>query len=250
MNNRASLCQFLDALLKPENFNDYCPNGLQIEGKESIRKVITGVTASLRFIEEAINANADVLLVHHGFFWKGENACLTGIKKKRIELILKHDLNLIAYHLPLDFHPEVGNNIQLAKIMGWTIDENSLQVCPWGLVGSTMSPLKPAEMSELITSKLGRTPLHIGPNAGLIERIAWCTGGAQNYFEQAIDLGVDAFITGEISEKHVHIARETGVHFFSAGHHATERYGVQAVGHFLQQTFNIEHQFIDVDSPV
>jgi dinuclear metal center YbgI/SA1388 family protein len=250
MTDRNTLCQYLNQLLSPEKFTDYCPNGLQIEGKNTISKVITGVTASLALIDAAIKAQADALIVHHGFFWKGETAHIDGIKKTRIAKILQHDLNLIAYHLPLDYHPEIGNNTQLAKKMNWVIDREQSQKCAWGLIGHTATPITAIQLANQLQQKLNHPPLCIGDQNQIIHRIAWCTGGAQGYFEEAIKMGVDAFITGEISEKHVHIARETGVQFIAAGHHATEKFGIEALGNQLAQTFAIECTFIDIESPV
>jgi len=250
MIDRNTLCQYLNQLLAPEKFTDYCPNGLQIEGKNTIHKIITGVTASLALIDAAIHEKADALIVHHGFFWKGETGHIDGIKKIRIAKILQKDINMLAYHLPLDYHPEIGNNTQLAKKMDWVIDIEQSQKCAWGLIGHTATPTTATQLAEQLQKKLKHTPLCIGNQNQIIHRIAWCTGGAQGYFEQAIQMGVDAFITGEISEKHVHIARETGVQFIAAGHHATEKFGIEALGEKLSQTFPIECKFIDIESPV
>lgn len=249
---RHGLVQHLDQLLASSTVRDYCPNGLQVEGSSDIRHIVTGVTASQALIEEAINLGADTLLVHHGYFWKGENERVTGIKRERLKSLLTHDINLIAYHLPLDVHPELGNNHQLAERLGLTLDGPLDPANPQspGSYGRLASPMTAAEFSAHINAVLDRSPLHIGEEEDVIETIAWCTGAAQSYLQQAIDLSVDAFLTGEISEPTVHLARETGTHFYSAGHHATERYGVLALGKHLEAEFGVRVDFVDVDNPV
>ncbi|MDP1930008.1 MAG: Nif3-like dinuclear metal center hexameric protein [Gammaproteobacteria bacterium] len=242
----------LKTLLRPEQFNDYCPNGLQVEGRSSVRRIVSGVTASQALIDRAIAAEADLILVHHGYFWRGEDAAVTGIKKSRIHSLLTHDISLLAYHLPLDAHAELGNNAQLGKLLGFstTGDIGKQNNHSIGLTGEVAEPCSGVQLAMLLESKLGRAPLHIAASDREIGTVAWCTGGAQNYIELAVKAGVDAYITGEISEQTVHIARETGIHFFAAGHHATERYGVQAVAAHLATRFGLEHQFIDIDNPV
>ena len=242
----------LKEVLRPEQFKDYCPNGLQVEGRKEISKLVTGVTACQELITAAVEAGADALLVHHGYFWRGEDQSISGIKKARIEALLKHDVSLFAYHLPLDVHREFGNNVQLAKILGIEIDGElgKQNNHPIGLVGTISEDTDFESLKALIAEKLDRQPLAIEGNSKPIRSIAWCTGAAQNYIELAVAAGVDAYITGEVSEPTVHIARESGIHFFSAGHHATERYGVQAIGGHLASKFGIEHQFIDIDNPV
>ncbi|MFT7471415.1 MAG: dinuclear metal center YbgI/SA1388 family protein [Kiritimatiellia bacterium] len=242
----------LKQVLRPEQFKDYCPNGLQVEGRKEISKLVTGVTACQELITAAVEAGADALLVHHGYFWRGEDQSISGIKKTRIEALLKHDLSLFAYHLPLDVHREFGNNVQLAKVLGIEIDGElgKQNNHPIGLVGTTSEDTNFESLKALIADKLDRQPLAIEGNSRPIRSIAWCTGAAQNYIELAVAAGVDAYITGEVSEPTVHIARESGIHFFSAGHHATERYGVQAIGGHLASKFGIDHQFIDIDNPV
>lgn len=242
----------LTQVLKPELFNDYCPNGLQVEGRSQVEKIVSGVTACQALIEAAAEQQADLILVHHGYFWRGEDQAITGIKKSRIETLLKNEISLMAYHLPLDAHAELGNNVQLAKVLdleieGELVKQNNLAL---GLTGRVREPLGFVEFQQVLTEKLGRQPLGIEGRSDKIETVAWCTGAAQNYIELAIELGVDAYITGEVSESTVHIARETGLHFFSAGHHATERYGVQALGSYLANRFGLQHQFIDIDNPV
>ena len=252
MIDRATLVEYCNTLLDSAAFQDYCPNGLQVEGREQIRVLVTGVTASQAMVDAAVAAGADMLLVHHGYFWKGESAPITGIKQRRLKALLGNDVNLLAYHLPLDVHAELGNNTQLARLMGWSVTaglepENPRSV---GLQGELPTPISGSEVAAHLASMLNREPLHIAGNDRPIKRIAWCTGAAQGYIDKAIALGVDAFVTGEISEPTVHAARENGIHFFSAGHHATERYGVKALGEHLAERFGIEHQFIDIDNPV
>jgi dinuclear metal center YbgI/SA1388 family protein len=238
---------------------DYCPNGLQIEGVSSIHKIVTGVTASLALIDQAIEQGAEALLVHHGFFWQKDPYEIIGYRKKRIERAIKADLNLFAYHLPLDAHSEVGNNVQLAKKLDlvfdkfWAIDPNFPTL---GWIGQTASEMSLNDLTKIIAIKLGREPLFISPdllsaklNAKKIIKIAICTGAAQKYISELPE-GIDAFITGEASESTTHLARELGVHFYAAGHHATERYGIQALGEHLATHFGLAHQFIDIDNPV
>ncbi|MCW8885770.1 MAG: Nif3-like dinuclear metal center hexameric protein [Motiliproteus sp.] len=250
--NLEVLLKHLDELLKPEQISDYCPNGLQLEGRPEIRKIVSGVTASQALVDAAIAANADALLVHHGYFWRGEDPCVKGIKKRRLAALIKADISLLAYHLPLDIHPTYGNNVQLAKRLGIEIEggleaDNPKSV---GLYGRLPEPMSATEFNDWITEVLGRTPLHIDGGDKQVQRIGWCTGAAQGYIDQAISLDLDAYISGEVSESTVHTARESGIHYFSAGHHATERYGVQALGEQVSQHFGIEHQFIDIDNPV
>lgn len=246
------LTDYCDELLDASRFSDYCPNGLHVEGRAEVRSIISGVTASQALIDAAIEKQADVLLVHHGFFWKGEDACITGMKQRRIKALLKAATSLVAYHLPLDAHPELGNNAQLAKRLGWV--EKGRFGCGYGPDLACFAELNPAvssnELIEQIEQQLGRKPLHIAGGTDSIRTIGWCTGAAQSFFEVAARRGLDAFISGEISEPTVHIAREYGIHYFSAGHHATERYGVQALGEHLAAQFDLQHEFIDIDNPV
>ncbi len=246
---RAILENYLADFLQVNDFRDYCPNGLQVEGRGEINRIVTGVTASAALIEAAVADGADALIVHHGYFWRGEDARITGMRRRRLGLLFQHNLNLFAYHLPLDAHSEVGNNATLARQLGLEIttrfgDQN---VATLGTVasGSTV-----ASFARTITEKLGRPPMVIGDAARPLRRIAWCTGGAQGMFEQAIALNVDAYLSGEISEQTVHLARESGVAYIAAGHHATERYGVQALGEHLAQRFGVQHRFIEIENPV
>ena len=250
---RNDLMQYLNTLLQPEKSKDYCPNGLQVEGRDCIKKIVTGVTASQALIDAAIAEQADAILVHHGYFWRGENECITGIKKNRIQSLLSHDINLIAYHLPLDNHTKFGNNVQLADVLGLTIESglSPSDASVPGLIGRLPRPMPARAFSAWLGECLQREPLHLGPDEEqMIETIAWCTGGAQGYLQYAIDAGVDAYLTGEVSEPSHHLALETGTHFFAAGHHATERYGARALGQHLAEKFDVDVRFIDIDNPV
>ncbi|MCB1670118.1 MAG: Nif3-like dinuclear metal center hexameric protein [Gammaproteobacteria bacterium] len=242
----------LRSLLRPEQFNDYCPNGLQVEGTEQIGKLVSGVTACQELIDRAVATGADMLLVHHGYFWKGEDPTITGIKRSRIQALLAGKLNLFAYHLPLDVHPELGNNAQLGRLLGLRVTGEfaAYQGRNVGLLGEFTEPMTVGALHNLVTDRLNRKPLIIGKESAKLRTAAWCTGAAQGYIGEAIDAGVDVFITGEVSEPTVHIARETGLCFVSAGHHATERYGVQAVGNYLADRFQLQHEFFDIDNPV
>ena len=248
------LNNYLNQLLKPEQFSDYCPNGLQVEGRAEIQHIVTGVTASYDLLEAALAVKADAILVHHGYFWRGESAAIVGLKKRRIQFLLQHDLSLIAYHLPLDAHAEFGNNVMLAKQLGltatgWAGQKNKNE-SNMLLLAELSQPLSLKEFAQTIAIKLNRTPQVIGDLTQVVQKVALCTGAAQGYIEQAVDAGVDVYISGEISEPTVHIARETGVSYIAAGHHATERYGVQALGAHLAEKFGLTHTFIDCDNPV
>lgn len=251
--NNLQLETLLNQTLSPQLVKDYCPNGLQIEGKESVKKIVTGVTASQALIEAAIEQKADAILVHHGYFWKGEPQSIIGMKGKRIRTLIQNDINLYAYHLPLDIHPQLGNNAQLAQLLGIQT-QGGLEGHPQSVAmyGSFKTPLSGQELSQKIGTLLNRKPLHISPDeqGKEIKTIGWCTGGGQDYLELAAQFGLDAFISGEISERTTYIARELGIHYFAAGHHATERYGVKALGEWLAQEHNFDVTFIDIDNPV
>lgn len=249
---RDELAHYLIELLRPNDVKDYCPNGLQLSGKSDVQTLVTGVTANEALIEAACSLNADALLVHHGFFWRGENPCITGYKYNRIKMLMQHDINLIAYHLPLDRHKEFGNNVQLAKVLN-IIPKGQIELGePMGLVwhGILSEPCSGIQLSDHIEKQLQRRPLHIEGKSKLINTIAWCTGAAQDYIQLAADYGCDAFLTGEVSERTVDIAKETGIHFYAAGHYATERYGVQALGNVLANHFDLTHHFIAIENPV
>lgn len=248
---RDQLVDYLQSYLTPADFADYCPNGLQVAGREEITQLVTGVTANQSFIDQAITAGADLCLVHHGFFWKGENPCIVGMKHRRLTALLCNDLNLVAYHLPLDAHPEVGNNAQLAKRLGFEIEgaiDDGMSPC-LTLAGHLQTPLSGDELAQHIGQSLGRQPLHIPGKSQKIERVAWCTGAAQDFMHAAVAADCDAYITGEVSERTVDIARESGIHFYAAGHYATEQFGVQALGEHLADRFGIQHTFIPVYNP-
>lgn len=246
------LVNYLQQLLSVDQFSDYAPNGLQVQGKPTIQRIVSGVSASEKLIDAAIEKKADAILVHHGYFWPNENPCITGIKHNRLKKLLQHDINLLAYHLPLDVHSEVGNNVQLAKVLHLQIEKTVSAFSTPNLffVGKLDKKMTAEEFSFFIEQKLQRKPLLIPGKAKNITSIAWCTGAAERAIDIAVELQVDAYLTGEIAENTVHIARETGIHFFSAGHHATERYGIQALGNHLQKQFSIKHEFIDIDNPV
>ena len=240
----------LDGLLQPAAFKDYGPNGLQVEGRAEIRRLVSGVTASRALIDAAIAARADAVLVHHGLFWRGQDGRVTGWMKQRLARLLAHDINLFAYHLPLDAHPELGNNAQLARVLGIALEdgvrfgEQSL-----GFVG-TRRPASAQALADHVQATLGRAVTLVAPEPQRpVARIGLCTGGAQGYFEAAIAAGVDAFITGEISEPQAHYAHECGVAYLACGHHATERYGAPAVGAWAAQALGLSHEFIDLPNP-
>ena len=246
---REELVEYLEGLLQPAKFRDYCPNGLQVEGRTEIVRVVAGVTASQSLLDAAVARGADAVLVHHGYFWKGEDGRVTGIRRQRLKTLLGHDINLLAYHLPLDAHPELGNNAQLASRLGWQPDGRfGEQDIAW--LGQAAAPTTAGRLAERIAIGLARQPLLIGDPQRPVRRLGWCTGGAQGYFEQAIALGVDAFISGEISEQTVHLARESGVAYLACGHHATERYGVAALAAHLATQCGLQCEFVDVDNPV
>lgn len=252
MITRTELLSYLDTILETERFQDYCPNGLQVEGKGHISTLITGVTASQALLDAATDLSADAILVHHGYFWRGETPCLTGIKQQRLKHLLVNDINLIAYHLPLDAHPDMGNNAQLAKRLNIEIQGNinGTGVPSIALYGQLDLAVSAVGFAENLSHKLNREPLLIQGHDRPIKSVGWCSGAAQNYIEQAAALGLDAFISGEISEQTVHLARELRINYFAAGHHATERYGVLALGEHLAEKFDLEHNFIDIDNPV
>ncbi|ALV05782.1 Nif3-like dinuclear metal center hexameric protein [Roseateles depolymerans] len=249
MAHRTELERLLTATLEPSRFKDYGPNGLQVEGRAQIGHLVCGVTASLALIDAAIEARADAVLVHHGLFWRGQDGRVVGWMKQRLSRLLAHDINLFAYHLPLDAHPELGNNAQLALHLGWSADgrfgEQDL-----GAIGDLPAALGDLpSLTHHLEQRLGRATVQAMGDGRPLRRVAWCTGGAQGYFEAAIAAGADVFITGEISEPQAHYAAETGVAFIAAGHHATERYGVQALGRQVAQTLGLGYQFIDIPNP-
>lgn len=249
--DRDALAQFLATELQIARFRDYCPNGLQVEGRSEIKLLVSGVTASLALLEQAVRLQADAVLVHHGYFWRGEDMRVVGQKQKRLKLLLENNISLFAYHLPLDMHVQLGNNAQLAQRLGLAptarFGEDDL-----GWIGAIEDPaVQTAGALALHVEKcLGRMPMLIGDADQPLTKIAWCTGAAQNMFDQAIAAGASLYLSGEISEPTVHLAREAGVAYLACGHHATERYGVQALGEHIAQQFGILHTFVDIDNPV
>lgn len=243
------LVDYCNRLLEAGRFRDYAPNGLQVQGRDRVTRIVSGVTASRALIEQAVALKADAILVHHGYFWKGEDPCLTGMKRARIALLLEHGISLIAYHLPLDAHPELGNNAVLARELELEVD-GPLNAEGIGLHGRLAEALAPGLFAERLRRVLRHAPLHIPGGPEVIQRVGWCTGAAQDYIEQALALGLDAFVSGEISERTTHTAREAGIHYYAAGHHATERGGVQALGAHLAAHFGLEHRFVDDPNPV
>ena len=243
------LRDYIGSLLSVSRFRDYCPNGIQVEGKTQVLRIATGVTASQAVIEAASEWGADAIIVHHGYFWRGEDPCITGIKKQRIAQLLQRNISLLAYHLPLDAHPELGNNAQIAKLLGITVlgHFGEQDIASYGTLEESLNL---NQLASKINKTFNRTSQVIGSANSKITRLAWCSGGGQSYFEQALPHDVDAFLTGEISEQNVHVAHETGVAFIAAGHHATERYGVQALGEHLALQYGLEHRYFDQDNPV
>jgi dinuclear metal center YbgI/SA1388 family protein len=249
MTHAKILGQAFDALLQPEKFRDYGPNGLQVEGDRDVQVLVSGVTASRALIEAAIAAQADAIVVHHGLFWRGQDGRITGWMRERLRLLLAHGIHLFAYHLPLDAHPELGNNAQLARVLGLQA-EGRFGEQELGFVGTPVQAWPgPQAWADHVAAKLGRSVTCVGGRDRPVRRVAWCTGGAQGYFEGAIAQGVDAFITGEISEPQAHLARETGVAFLACGHHATERYGAPALAAHVAQNLGLQHRFIEIDNP-
>lgn len=236
------------SLLQTGLFKDYCPNGLQVEGRTEVRRIATAVTASQHVLDQAVAWGADAILVHHGYFWRNEDAAITGIKKRRVAELLRNDVSLLAYHLPLDAHPELGNNTQLGKLLGMAEQGRfgEQNIACFGMLDQQQTL---AQFAQQVAHGLQRAPQIIGDSAKTIQKIAWCSGGAQDYFEAAVAQGVDAYLTGEISERSFHIAQESGVSFIAAGHHATERLGIQALGEHLSVRFALTHCFFDQDNP-
>ncbi|TDR80167.1 Nif3-like dinuclear metal center hexameric protein [Paludibacterium purpuratum] len=244
-----ALVGYLDGMLEPWRFKDYAPNGLQVEGRAEVQRVICGVTASQALIDEALRQKADAILVHHGYFWKGEDSRVVGLKKRRLQALLSNDISLLAYHLPLDAHPLVGNNAQLAEVLDLRVDgQGGEQDLLWH--GKLALQMTAGAWCEDVSRRLGRQALLLGDAHKPIRRVAWCTGGAQDFFDAAIAMGVDAFLTGEVSEKNQHMAMESGCVFVAAGHHATERFGIKALGRCVKDDFGIEVAFVDLENPV
>ncbi|MCB1961268.1 MAG: Nif3-like dinuclear metal center hexameric protein [Rhodocyclaceae bacterium] len=245
-----ALERYLGELLNVAALRDYCPNGVQVEGRAAVRRIVCGVTASQALLDAAVAREADAVLVHHGYFWRGEDPRVAGIRKQRLATLLKADISLLAYHLPLDVHPALGNNVQLALRMGWSPEERFGEQSI-GVIGApAVMGETAATLAAALGRMLGRESLLVGDGARPVKRVAWCTGAAQSLFDDAIAAGCDVFVSGEISEQTVHLARESGVSYVAAGHHATERYGVQALGAHLAAEFGLACEFVDVDNPV
>lgn len=243
----SELERLINEKLNSAAFSDYAPNGLQVEGRENVQKIITGVTASQALIDEAVRQQADAIIVHHGYFWKGEAPVVRGMKRNRLKALLGHDINMYGWHLPLDAHPELGNNVQLAALLGMTVKG---EIEPLVLWGELSLPVSGVELASWIEARLGRKPLWCGDTGPeRVQRVAWCTGGGQGYIDAAARFGVDAFITGEVSEQTIHSAREQGLHFYAAGHHATERGGIRALSDWLRETTDLDVTFIDIPNP-
>lgn len=248
MESITTITNYIDGLLESKNFDDYAPNGLQVQGNTDIKKIVTGVSATQALIEAAIEKQADTILVHHGWFWDKEDPRIIGMKYRRLKLLIDHGINLLGYHLPLDAHPELGNNAQLAKRLNIRI-EDIMDKQGVGNYGRLPEYISLENFAENIEKSLGRKPTLISGGDHAIRKVAWCTGGAQNWIHKAAEAGVDAYISGEISEHTVHVAREMGVHYIAAGHHATERYGVMALGEHVAAKFGLLCEFVDIDNP-
>jgi len=249
---RDELSTYLNDYLSVDLYQDYAPNGLQVEGKQSISRICTAVSASESVIIEACSQGADALLVHHGFFWRGEEPTVLGMKRRRLGHIMAHDLNLFGFHLPLDCHPVIGNNVCIGKIL----NVSDIKTHPQGKnrdllwSGRLAEAVNPTDFAQFLQEKFSREPTHLGCMKNVIERIAWCSGAAQDLIDDAAKLGVDAYISGEISERTYYQAQELNTHYFACGHHATERYGIHALGEHLKEQFGLSHVFIDVNNPV
>ncbi|AKC32197.1 type 2 GTP cyclohydrolase I [Candidatus Pantoea carbekii] len=240
--------QIVNKKLNTISFKDYAPNGLQVEGRSEVKNLITGVTACQALLDQAVQYNVDGVLVHHGYFWKGESQIIKGMKRQRLRTLLSNDINLYCWHLPLDAHPEFGNNIQLSRLFNIEVKGYILPLVLWG---EFINSLSGSALAKMITNCLGHKPLHCSDNApAIIKRVAWCSGSGQNFINDAAEFGVDAFITGEVSEQTIHSAREQGLHFFAVGHHATERSGIKALGEWLAKHYSLDINFIDIYNPV
>ena len=246
---REQLVEYLDELLQPAKFRDYCPNGLQVEGRSEVARIVAGVTASQALLDVAVARGADAVIVHHGYFWNGEDGRVAGIRRQRLKTLLVNDISLLAYHLPLDAHPGLGNNATLAAHLGW-LPEGRFGDQDIAWLGRLAAPLAAGELAARIAAGLARVPLLAGDPERPVHRIGWCTGAAQDCFEEAVARGVDAFVSGEISEQTVHLARESGVPYLACGHHATERYGIAALAGHLSRNCGLQCEFVDLDNPV
>ncbi|WP_343595077.1 Nif3-like dinuclear metal center hexameric protein [Acinetobacter sp.] len=252
MTSLSNILQWCDQTLKTAEFKDYAPNGLQIEGKGTVSKIMCAVTASLDAIEACIDQKADLLLVHHGYFWKGEPAPITGMRGQRIKKLIQHDISLVAYHLPLDSHPQLGNNASIAELLELTDIEplDPSEKHPIGNIGYLKQPLSPEAFKQLLSEKFNREITHLPATTQQIQKIGFCTGAAQDFITQAANQNCDAYISGEVSERTFYEAKELGVHYFACGHHATEQFGVQRLGQALSQQFNLEYAYYELANPI
>lgn len=246
------IIQWCDQTLKSPEFKDYAPNGLQIEGKTEVRKILAAVTASQDAIDAAIRENADLLLVHHGYFWKGEAYPITGMRGKRIKSLIQHDISLLAYHLPLDSHPSLGNNAAIADLLKLERIEalDPSERHPIGNIGYLNQPMPVEDFKKFVSEKLKFDAIHLPADKTMIEKVGFCTGGAQDFIVKAAEQGCDAYISGEVSERTFYEAKELGVHYFACGHHATERYGVQRLGQAISEQFDIEYVYFELNNPI
>ncbi len=251
MTTRDALAAYLTEVLQPERFSDYCPNGLQVEGREQITSLMSGVTASQALIDHAIDSGVDAILVHHGYFWRGEDQRVTGMKARRLRSLLEAQINVFAYHLPLDAHETWGNNVQLAQVLGFEVDDLLVSEDPsMGRQGRVREAAEASVLRARFSDILEHPVIWAGPETSVpVQTVGWCTGAGQRMIEEAARLGLDAFVSGEISEPTAHIARECGVHYFACGHHATERYGVRALGAHLEEHLGVSHTFVDLPNP-
>lgn len=245
--NNFKLEKIINEYLKINQYKDCVPNGLQVEGVSIVKKIITGVTASQDLIDQSIKLKTDAIIVHHGFFWKNEPVQILNMKKKRIKKLLCNNINLYSYHLPLDAHPIVGNNAQLGNLIN--IKKISY-ICPILPIGQLDKSIKPKKFRKKLQKKFKKKPFYIENKEKKIKKIAWCTGSGQNLLEKAAQAGADAFVTGEVSEKIFHIAKEMNINFYSLGHHTTEIYGIQALGEWLKKKYGFLVNFINIFNPI
>ena len=252
MANLTEIIQWCNQTLKTHEFKDYAPNGLQIEGNAEVKKILCAVTASQDAIDAAIEQNADLLLVHHGYFWKGEPYPITGMRGKRIKALIQHDISLVGYHLPLDAHPTLGNNVAIAEILGLEHLEalDPSERYPIGNIGYLKTAMQPEAFKVLLTEKLGFDTIHLNADKNTIQKVGFCTGAAQDFISKAAQMDCDAFISGEVSERTFYEAKELNVHYFACGHHATERYGIQRLAQAISEQFNIEYSYFELNNPI
>jgi dinuclear metal center YbgI/SA1388 family protein len=245
------LAAYCDNLLDIEAVQDFSPNGLQVEAGSTVSRIVSGVTACQALLDESVAAEADLVLVHHGYFWKGEDPCLVGMKGRRVATLFNHGISLLAYHLPLDRHPTLGNNAGLAEALGVAQTEpfGALGGVPIGLGGRLSQPQEPEGFLSRVEEALGTRAVHVAGPQARIGSVALCSGGAPDLVAEAAEAGYDLYLTGESNERATHMAREMGIHFVAAGHHATERFGAKALGEHLAHHFSLAHAFIEIPNP-